>query len=190
MFSNNATSCCNRIIPSVSIVIAQSMGLHKNIASIHGNMLEQAVYWIKTQLGVRTGFYSHSPSWPVNRTGQGSCASPPVWLLNCSAYFKIYTSKYHGACYSSMDGKRETKLGMSGFVDDNNCNVNFADQKRKSGYVFVPSTTHSFGMTFCGAVVGPWNTPNVPTSTSRPISLHPASLSSAGDPWQANLDPQ
>jgi hypothetical protein len=38
MFSNDATSCYGRIILSVSNVIARSMGLHKNIASIQGNI--------------------------------------------------------------------------------------------------------------------------------------------------------
>jgi hypothetical protein len=122
--SNDATSCYNRIIPSTSNVIAQSMGLHKNIAEIHRSMLEQAVYRIKTQLGISRGSYSHSAEWPVFGTGQGSCASPPFWLLNCSAYLSIYQSRCYGAIYSNMDGMLETKVGMTSFVDDNNCNLN------------------------------------------------------------------
>jgi hypothetical protein len=38
-FSNDATSCYDRITPSVSNIIARSMGLHKNIAKIHGSKL-------------------------------------------------------------------------------------------------------------------------------------------------------
>jgi hypothetical protein len=123
-FSNDATSCYDRIIPSISNVIAQSMGLHKNIAEIHGSMLEQAVYRIKTQLGISQGSSSHTEEWPVFGTGQGSCASPPFWLLNGSAYLSIYQSCCYGAIYSNMDGTLETKVGMTSFVDDNNCDVN------------------------------------------------------------------
>jgi hypothetical protein len=123
-FSNDATSCYDRIIPSVSNVIARSMGLHKNIAKLHGTMLEQATYRIKTQLGICSGSYSHTEEWPVFGTGQGSCASPPFWLLNCSAYFHIYESKCYGAKYSNMDGIQEMHVGMTGFVDDNSCNIN------------------------------------------------------------------
>jgi exonuclease III len=123
-FSNDATSCYDRIIPSVSNVIARSMGLHKNIAKIHGSMLEHAVYRIKTQLGISTDSYTHSDGSPVFGTGQGSTASPPFWLLNCSAYFTIYESKCYGARYVNMDGSKTVKLGMTGFVDDNTCNVN------------------------------------------------------------------
>jgi hypothetical protein len=99
------------------------MGLHKNIAKTHGTMLEQAVYRIKTQLGISVGSYSHSEEWLVFGTGQGSCASSPFWLLNCSAYFYIYESKCYGATYSSMDGTQEIKVGMTGFVDDNCCRL-------------------------------------------------------------------
>jgi hypothetical protein len=123
-FSNNATSCYDRIIPSISNVIARSMGLHKNIAKLHSTMLEEAIYRIKTQLGISSASYSHTDEWPVFGTGQGSCASPHFWLLNCSAYFYISESKCYGAKYSNMDGTQETKVGMTGFVDDNNCNIN------------------------------------------------------------------
>jgi hypothetical protein len=88
-------------------------------------MLEQATYWIKTQLGISSGSYSHTDEWPVFGTGQGSCASPPFWLLNCSAYFHIYESKCYGAKYSNMDEIQEMNVGMTGFVDDNNCNINY-----------------------------------------------------------------
>jgi hypothetical protein len=100
------------------------MGLHSRVAQIHGDMLEHTVYRIKTQLGISTGSYSHSADHPVFGTGQGSCASPPFWLLNCSIYFNIYESKCYGARYINLDGSREIRLGMTGFVDDNKWNVN------------------------------------------------------------------
>jgi zinc-binding in reverse transcriptase/Endonuclease/Exonuclease/phosphatase family len=127
-FSNDATSCYDRIIPSVSNIIARSMGLHSRVAKIHGDMLEHAVYRIKTQLGISVGSYSHCVDHPVFGTGQGSCASPPFWLLNCSIYFYIYESKCYGAKYIDLDGSRELRLGMTGFVDDNKCNVNSSPQ--------------------------------------------------------------
>ena len=41
-FSNDATSCYDRIIPSISNIIALASSLHHNIAEIHGSMLERA----------------------------------------------------------------------------------------------------------------------------------------------------
>jgi hypothetical protein len=123
-FNNDATSCYDQIIPSVSNIMARSMGLHSNIAQIHGDMLEGAVYCIKTQMGVSKGSYCHSPENPVFGTGQGSCASPPFWLLNCSKYFQLYDRTCFGSTYLNKDRTQTLKLGMGGFVDDNGCNVN------------------------------------------------------------------
>jgi hypothetical protein len=124
MFNNNATPCYDQIIPLVSNIMARSMGLHSNIAQIHGNMLEGAVYRIKTQMGVSKGSYCHSPENPVFGTGQGSCALPAFWLLNCSKYFQLYNRTCFGATYLNMDGTQTLKLGMGGLVDSNGCNVN------------------------------------------------------------------
>ena len=49
-FANDAGSCYDRIIVPPSNVIARSRGLHANVAKIHGNALEKAVFRIKTQL--------------------------------------------------------------------------------------------------------------------------------------------
>ena len=81
---------------------------------------------IKTQLGVSLGSYSHTDDAPIFGTGQGSCVSPLIWLMNCSQYFNIYDSHCYGSKYKyiNMDGSKSLALGMTGFVNDNNCNVN------------------------------------------------------------------
>jgi hypothetical protein len=138
-FNNDVTSCYDRILPSVSNITARSMGLHSHVAQIHGDMPEQAVYRIKTQLGISDGFYSHSLIDPVFGTGQGSCASPPFWLLNCSKYFDIYDKACFGANYIDMTGKKKLKMGMDGYVDDNGCNANC---KPHEEHTLVARATH------------------------------------------------
>src|SRR6056300_1547348 len=122
-FSNNATSCFDRIIPSVSNVLARAYGLHRNLAMIHGNMLQHAIYKIKTKLGLSKSSYSHCPDHPIFGTGQGSTASPTIWTLNASAYFNIYDRHCFGAMYSNPSMSRTLCLGLTGFVDDNNSQV-------------------------------------------------------------------
>jgi hypothetical protein len=122
-FSNNATSCFDRIIPSVSSIVARSYGLHRNITQMQGNMLLNAVYRIKsikTQLGISDDSYSHSDEFPVFGTGQGSSSSPSIWMLYCSVGFDIYDNHSYGATYFIPDCNKILKLGMTGFVDDNN----------------------------------------------------------------------
>jgi hypothetical protein len=138
-FNNDATSCYDRILPSVSNITARSMGFHSHVAQIHGDLLEQAVYRIKTQLGISDGSYSHSLIDPVFGTGQGSCASPPFWLLNCSKYFDIYDKACFGAKYTDMTGKKKLKMGMDGYVDDNGCNANC---KPHEEHTLVARATH------------------------------------------------
>lgn len=61
------------------------MGLHKNIAHLHGDMLEHAVYRIKTQLGLSTGTYSHSHR-SLGRVK--AAAPPPVLALELQRVFQ------------------------------------------------------------------------------------------------------
>jgi hypothetical protein len=77
-FANDAGSCYDRIIASPSNVLACSRGFHRNIAALHGNMLETATYRIKTQLGISTTSYSHNLLNPVFGTGQGSRSSARI----------------------------------------------------------------------------------------------------------------
>ena len=123
-FANDAGSCYDRIVVSPSNVIARSRGLHRNIANIHGSMLERAVYKIKTHLGISKSSYSHSHDSPVFGTGQGSCSSPLIWSLNGSLYFDIYDDHCNGAYYADLDGHTTLSIGMAGYVDDNSVQVN------------------------------------------------------------------
>ncbi len=119
-FSNDATSCFDRIIPSISSMVSRSYGLPRNIAQMQGNMLHKAVYRIKTQLGISDASYSHSDELPIFGTGQGSSSSPSIWTLLCSTGFDIFDEHCYGATYTSPDLTKVLKLGMTGFVDDNN----------------------------------------------------------------------
>ena len=123
-FANDAGSCYDRIIASPSNLIARSMGLHRHIAALHGLMLESAIYRIKTQLGISSTSYSHSPDHPIHGTGQGSRSSSLVWGLNGSLYFDIFDKVCYGAQYVDPDASNKLKIGMAGFVDDNSVQVN------------------------------------------------------------------
>ena len=131
-FANDAGSCYDRIIVSPSNVIARSRGLHKNIAAIHGSMLENAVYRIKTKLGISEGSYSHHQTSPVFGTGQGSCSSPLIWSLNGSLYFDVFDDHCNGATYTDLEGTVRLRLGMAGYVDDNSVQVNCHPNLRSS----------------------------------------------------------
>jgi hypothetical protein len=118
-FANDAGSCYNQIIASPSNILAGSRGLHQNIAAIHGSMLKTATNRIKTQLGISSSSYSHSPTTPVFGTGQGSCPSAVIWNVNGSSYLDAYDSLCFGALYEDPTMTPFLTIGMAGFVDNN-----------------------------------------------------------------------
>jgi exonuclease III len=120
-FSNDATACYDRIVVNLASIVSRSFGLHSNITTVQGDMLQEAVYRIKTKMGISTGFYQHSDDSPVFGTGQGSKSSPPIWNFNSSVFFDTFDRFAYGATYYPVSGKPLT-IGMTGFVDDNNCN--------------------------------------------------------------------
>jgi hypothetical protein len=70
--------------------------------------------------GISEASYSHSDEFPVFGTGQGSSSSLSIWTLLCSTGFDIFDDHCYGAMYTSPDSTKVLKLGMTGFVDDNN----------------------------------------------------------------------
>jgi hypothetical protein len=95
--------------------------MHHNITQMQGNMLLKAVYCIKTQqLDISDASYSHSDKFPVFGMGQGSSSSPSIWTLLCSTGFDIFDGHCYGAMYTSPGSTKVLKLGMTGFVDNNN----------------------------------------------------------------------
>jgi hypothetical protein len=55
-FSNDAAACFDRIILTLSSIISRSYSIPNEVTRIQADMLENAVYHIKTFLGVSTRF--------------------------------------------------------------------------------------------------------------------------------------
>ena len=123
-FSNDADSCYDRIIVNLASVISLCHGVPPEVASIQGQMLEHAKYYIKTGLGISDKSYSHSDDARIDGTGQGSGGSPTVWGFNSSIYFHLQSKLSNGATYHSANGQTSSKIHMTGFVDDNNLQTN------------------------------------------------------------------
>lgn len=117
-FHNNATSCYDRIIIALANLVARRFGMPAEIAQLHGYTLAQMKYHVSTAIRISEDTYQHSTAELVYRTGQGSCASPSIWLQICSVLFDCHNQKSYGANYSTPDGTLQFKTGMTGFVDD------------------------------------------------------------------------
>lgn len=93
--------------------------MSQELCRIHGNTLHHMLCYVPIMaLGISEGSYQHLPDHPIYGTGQGSCASPAIWLLVCSILFDCHQTESHGAAYCTPDNSLTIKLSMAGFVDD------------------------------------------------------------------------
>jgi hypothetical protein len=63
------------------MIISQHFGVNAKTAKTQATTLRKMQFRLRTALGNSTKYYSHSEETPVRGTGQGSCASPSIWLL-------------------------------------------------------------------------------------------------------------
>jgi hypothetical protein len=120
----DASSCYDRIIPSIASLAARSFGQHQTLSFIHVTFFRQARYKYKTMLGLSDEEYSHCRLHPIYGAGQGSTNSPVVWVLMSSRLFDAHTTRAHGANFVSPVGSYHLKVFMIGFVDHSYACVN------------------------------------------------------------------
>jgi hypothetical protein len=80
--------------------------------------LQKMIFRIRTAIGDSKRSYRHSTSTPIHGTGQGSCASPDIWLLVCSLLMDCLSTMGHGMTLYDVFGKRTLRQLIDGFVDD------------------------------------------------------------------------
>ena len=120
----DATACYDRITMNLGSLVSRSFGQHRSIAFINARTLEEAKYYLKTQLGVSERHYKHCLLYPIYGSGQGAGNSPALWCVISTMLFETYDESAYGALFSSPDCKLTTKVFMVGFVDDTRGSVN------------------------------------------------------------------
>jgi hypothetical protein len=79
-FDNDALACYDRIIVALRMLAARRSGMPANAIRIHSEALQFMKYTVKTAYGISDKSYQGTPFEPLFGTGQGSGASPSVWL--------------------------------------------------------------------------------------------------------------
>jgi hypothetical protein len=116
---NYAKSCYDRIICNMAMIVLQYFGMPKAAAAMHGETLR-----IRTALGDSKSYYNHSKTTPIHGTGQGSFASPAIWLLLSSLLMDCLSQTGHGMTLSDVLGTRTLRQLIEGFVDDTSLFIN------------------------------------------------------------------
>lgn len=79
-FDNDASACYDRIIVALGMLAARRCGMPTNAISTHASVLQHMKYTVKTIHGISDDNYQGTHDSPLFGTGQGSGASPAVWL--------------------------------------------------------------------------------------------------------------
>jgi hypothetical protein len=121
---NDAKSCFDRILCVIAMIVSMYYGIPLLAAIVHAKTLHDMQYKIKTALGPSNLSYKHSEITPIHGTGQGSCASPAVWVHISSTLMDIHKEKAFGFEAHSVKKNYTIKIFNQGFVDDTSLPVN------------------------------------------------------------------
>jgi hypothetical protein len=118
-FDNDASACYDRIIVALGMLAARRCGMPRNAIRLHADALQFMKYTVKTMYGISDSTYQGTPFAPLFGTGQGSGASPAVWLtlvvLLLHTFDRIIP---HRMNFVPISGARTHSRSSDAFVDD------------------------------------------------------------------------
>jgi hypothetical protein len=118
---NDAKSCFDRILCNVAILVSQYYGVPKKHCKLQSTTLQNTEFRIRTALGDSLRTYNFFLSNPIHSTGQGSCASPAIWLFISSFLMYMLQAQANGMSmeYVKMNTfEKRLCQWIEGFVDD------------------------------------------------------------------------
>lgn len=118
-FDNDASACFDRIIVALGMMAARRCGMPAEAIRTHAKALELMQYMVKTIYGVSDQSYKGTALEPLFGTGQGSGASPAVWLtlvvILLNTLERVVPERIS---FRSADGKIHHRRLVDAFVDD------------------------------------------------------------------------
>ena len=146
-FDNDASACYDRIIVALGMLAARRCGMPANAIRLHADALQFMRYTVKTVYGVSESNYHGTPFAPLFGTGQGSGASPAVWLslvvLLLHTFDRIVP---HRMNFSPIACGRTHARSSDAFVDDTS--VGFTSCKDDLSYTDLISRLETVAQTW------------------------------------------
>jgi hypothetical protein len=90
--------------------------------------------------------YKHSTKTPIHTTGQGSCASPAIWLLVGCLLMDCLLHLGNGKTLKDMLGTRILRQVIDGFVDDTSLFTNLLNSMIESNNIAQLTTQLRYDM--------------------------------------------
>jgi hypothetical protein len=77
---NDATGCYDRIVTSLGMIACRRLGMHEHAIKCQADTLKLMKYSVRHAYGTSSHHYTSTDTAPLFGTGQGSGASPAIWL--------------------------------------------------------------------------------------------------------------
>eukprot|EP00957_Ditylum_brightwellii_P025334 1916634-Ditylum_brightwellii.AAC.1 len=105
VLNNDAKACYNRMIPEVTALHLQSLGLPDNATKCSVKINKKMKHYIKTAEGVSQEHYQHTDSYAKFGERQGKSSSPSNWLFQSSTILNALHSLV-GGIFSTASAKK------------------------------------------------------------------------------------
>ena len=105
------------------MIALQKCGMPPKVCTVQGATLAEMKYNLMTGLGLSDLDYQHCATHPIYGTGQGSAASPVIWIVLLNHLIECHEHVGHSARHSSPNGAHTLDFNVVGFVDDCSCQV-------------------------------------------------------------------
>lgn len=126
-FDNDAKSCYDRIINGIAMISAQRLGMSEEAIAVHAGVLWAMQYTIKTMYGISDGYYRSTKEAMLFGTGQGSGASPAVWLsISVVLLASLHRLIKRGMRFATPSDHIHVERMSDSFVDDTQNGLNDA----------------------------------------------------------------
>ena len=125
---NDATGCYDRIVTSLGMLACRRLGVPRTAIACQANVLRNMRYAVKQLTGISSKEYFGTLEDPLFGTGQGSGASPAIWLalvvilLNCLDRLSN-EEQIPGLSFKDPWEEFEANWRVGAFVDDTNQGV-------------------------------------------------------------------
>lgn len=135
-FDNDASACYDRIIVALGMLAARRCGMPSNAIRLHAEALQFMKYTVKTVHGISDSNYQGTPFAPLFGTGQGSGASPAVWLTLVVLLLQTFDRLIpHRMNFAPISGARSHSRSSDAFVDDTSVGFTSSDNTSYSDLI-------------------------------------------------------
>jgi hypothetical protein len=177
---NDATGCYDRIVTSVGMMASRRLGMTAHATRCQAATLRKMKYSVKHAFGTSSLHYTSSDDAPLFGTGQGSGASPAIWLgvvvILLNSLDRISSEdNIPGLAFSDPWNDFSEQWRVGAFVDNTNQGVmdpiallspaELVDQLRKAGQTWEKLLHISGGclnLAKCSWTLQYWQWPNSP----------------------------